>query len=681
MRSLQLQSKRDYDVQRCETRDNQLLGKCQSSKKKHSISKQGRVIVNATEAGDLDKVKLLLFETTEEEVTQVSANILENSVRNDDYEMLRALLQHYQNLLKSNAKRTDLDHPFNCLIECVHKNKPLMTKLITSAIVDIVYNSNEIIFEELLIASIKRCCHMSLIQDISCLWKSSFAIGSDSVTLIKSYIDVLRKIRSDFGLNSDIYLYTLFSLNLLEINSTNGNKMLKKLPKEKLEEVMLDKERCTFDSDFNRPYLNFLLASSGTLDGFINWHKYQLREGTLKTTDAIRVISQAIEESEDRESEEVSTYVDQFIQTLCREIQRIEPAFQCIVNLVGSAKERTKNFHPDEFDYELLFQELPKLFKILKYENSFFFRLISSRNLISKTVQNWLYEFQGHLYLHPDWFKDTLNKTIQDILTRSKSDLRDPFKDYDVDIKMCQCDYLCIEPFGNYTEKVKFSCIQLFYFGHGDSTRKDLSISIDLIPTLECDYEVSLPPHYMLEPLRDQSSQKTHVIAYGDPVGFQLSFSRLENQVICALPQNMKNGYRLAKGVRAIFTICRAANTELDRLQNKHLEGTIPTYMLKTAVLLMTKEGLSENILSLAPIEFTCIIYKFLLHCLEKDKRIPNFFLNPSNSETGECLFQVEINRKHLRERECIEMIEVIRTIINALETTTVRYILHYIHT
>ena len=183
-----------------------------------------------------------------------------------------------------------------------------------------------------------------------------------------------RKIRSDLESNGDIYLYTLFSLNLLKINSTYGKEMLKMLPKEREEEVMLHKERGTFDSDFNRPYLNLLLASSGTLDEFIVWHKYQFREGTLNTKDAIKMISQAIEESEDRESEEVSTYVDQFIQTLCREIHRIEPAFQCIANLVGSAKERTRNFHPDEFDYELLFQELPKLFKALKYENSFFFR-------------------------------------------------------------------------------------------------------------------------------------------------------------------------------------------------------------------------------------------------------------------------------------------------------------------
>ena len=241
-------------------------------------------------------------------------------------------------------------------------------------------------------------------------------------------------------------------------------------------------------------------------------------------------------------------------------------------------------------------------------------------------VQNWLYEFQGHMYLHPDWFKDTLNKTIQVILTRSKSDIRNPFKDYDVDIKLCKGDKLCIEPFGNYTENVKFSCIKLFYFGQGDSKRKDLSISIDLIPTLECDYEVSLPPHYLIEPLRDQSSQKTHVIAYGDPVGFQLGFSRFENRIINALPKNLKDGYKLAKCVRAIFRLCDAANTKLDRLKNENLEGKISTYLLKTAVLILTKDGLSEGILSLAPIEFTCRIYKCLLNFLEKDKRIPNFF-------------------------------------------------------
>ena len=90
--------------------------------------------------------------------------------------------------------------------------------------------------------------------------------------------------------------------------------------------------------------------------------------------------------------------------------------------------------------------------------------------------------------------------------------------------------------------------------------------------------------------------------------------------------------------------------------------------MLKTAVLVMTQEGLDDQDSLLEPIEFTCRIYRKLLQFLEKDKRIPNFFLNPSNSETGECIFRIEKNREHIREMECWEMIKVVKTILNALE-------------
>ena len=58
------------------------------------------------------------------------------------------------------------------------------------------------------------------------------------------------------------------------------------------------------------------------------------------------------------------------------------------------------------------------------------------------------------------------------------------------------------------------------YFGNSDSQRKSLAISFDLIQTFESNFKIRRPKHY---PLRYYDVMSTsHIIAYGDPVGFNL---------------------------------------------------------------------------------------------------------------------------------------------------------------
>ena len=60
LRSLQLQSKRDYDLHRGGIRDRQILGICEVSNNKQQTCKPGSAIINATKEGDIGTVERLL---------------------------------------------------------------------------------------------------------------------------------------------------------------------------------------------------------------------------------------------------------------------------------------------------------------------------------------------------------------------------------------------------------------------------------------------------------------------------------------------------------------------------------------------------------------------------------------------------------------------------------------------
>ena len=302
------------------------------------------------------------------------------------------------------------------------------------------------IFENLLIASIDRSCDLSIIDDISRLWKHSFSISNEH--LVQECINILKSIRNDFEPDSGIYMYAILNLGLVEINKNLGLAVWKNISNPKLDEVLKHKTQTETQSKFNQPYLNFLLLSEGTLEEFIDWNEMECGLRKPISTDLNIVanrICRAIKQEEGQEYDEIRNYVHKFMDMLCNKIQDITPLLQCIPNQVGSAREHTRNFHPDEFDYELVFQDFAKLFKVIKFENVFFFRLAGSPDCLPTSIRNCLFDFQGKWYLHPDKFKETLNKAIKHVLSNAKSYFRIPFTDFKVESTLFP---LSIEPFG-----------------------------------------------------------------------------------------------------------------------------------------------------------------------------------------------------------------------------------------
>ena len=205
--------------------------------------------------------------------------------------MLCALLQYYQSLLKSNSKRIELDSIYGCLIECVYRNKSLMTYAVVNTIIEFATSSQEMIFEELLVASINRGCHLSIIHDMAKLWTHSFSIPNEN--LMQAYMRILRNIRNDFDPNSGIYVYSILSLGLLDIDRNLVKELSDKVSNVKLDELLEHKKLAKYDSSFNRPYLNFLLSSEGNIETFVKGHKREyllMTYGTLRPNGAVQKI-------------------------------------------------------------------------------------------------------------------------------------------------------------------------------------------------------------------------------------------------------------------------------------------------------------------------------------------------------------------------------------------------------
>ena len=227
-----------------------------------------------------------------------------------------------------------------------------MAYSLANTIFEFVNSTNEVIFDKLLIESTRRKSDLSVVHDIARLWKRPFSISSENA--VQAYIQILQNIRSDFDKDSGIYMYTIISLELVEMNRALGKALWSEISSAKIDAMIKHKEHTKCDRSFNRPYLNFLLSSESNLQEFIKWHETISGLGnligtqiTMRPCNAVYKIWQAIKRKNGTEYDKIRLYVHEFMEALCSELQNSETMFRCIPSLVGSAKENTRNVHPD----------------------------------------------------------------------------------------------------------------------------------------------------------------------------------------------------------------------------------------------------------------------------------------------------------------------------------------------
>ena len=147
-----------------------------------------------------------------------------------------------------------------------------------------------------------------------------------------------------------------------------------------------------------------------------------------------------------------------------------------------------------------------------------------------------------------------------------------------------------------------------------------------------------------------------------DSVLFNVAFSQVENVIVAKLPENITNGFILAKAVRRGFVLTKqAGQTQLV----DDFEQLIKTYYLKTALFFLTRETTQDK---KSRLYWAIRIYRQLQTFLDRDRRIPHFFLNPKNRADGECLFNCDDEPRHIKAQQHRNMLSAVITCISFLQ-------------
>ena len=312
-----------------------------------------------------------------------------------------------------------------------------------------------------------------------------------------------------------------------------------------------------------------------------------------------------------RESQEVPQAVDSLMRSLSREMAELDSVFAFIPILTGSASEGSKPFYNDEFDYLLHFLHE------------------SWKSYDTNIISNNLYTF-----------RDNLRNILEQRANHLCKDSRLVFDQF-----LLECDGL-------------YPCLRLTWIG---SELKDMTFSIDMVPSIDIDTPVNFPFHSYLPPslhLRDGmatasdttqrihsncgttskaafqgslSEYRQHNLKCYDSVRLlhdtrvNLGTSVIENHIIKSLPKVIRDGYKLAKAMRITLIIQSIVPQliELDVTSNIH--NVIKTYYLKTCVLFLTETYVHDQSCTESAFDWAIFIYETLRECLI-ERKIPQFF-------------------------------------------------------
>ena len=359
------------------------------------------------------------------------------------------------------------------------------------------------------------------------------------------------------------------------------------------------------------------------------------------------------------EAEMIRSAVTEFMHAICKAIGECENEMNCMPVLVGSAKENTRSFAPDEYDFLIVFEAITQYFDINEILGQFLFRLKPS---FERTCANisYLTEYENIKYLNPHDFRKRLNSIVCRIMHMDVSSLWKPIQ---IPLNASRTGYhlsrdsrLTINPVGFYTEKPGFSTINLEWKGN---YFRSMQINVDIVPAFPYNETITLPHHDFIS-----GFEQLYIIVHGYPIGYQFGFSAIENGLILSLPPYVQEGYRYAKAMRCAFVL--SGTTELEQINN--YEDLITSYMLKTSLFFVTRDSVRNySSHSTNPIHWAMRIYTKLQEFLEEHGRVPNFFLNDENKEDRECLFRINPKQIYLRVRERRNMLLAIETILDFL--------------
>ena len=245
--------------------------------------------------------------------------------------------------------------------------------------------------------------------------------------------------------------------------------------------------------------------------------------------------------------------------------------WECIPTLVGSGWEQTRCI-PDEYDYILRFVEMVNYLDVsynrFDPEGKITIKsiLLSNRNI--KEIES----LQANEMIDSERFYDTLLWK----LNLGKKTVIESCRDIGLDI-------------------VDISFKKGRSFLLMTITRRDdpFKINVDLVPAFPFQDHVVLPDH-VLNICTAAQHCMTLKTEFAE-IKCNVSCSEIEVKMMEQLPPNVKMAYALAKALRNCYIVKRVIPKLIDLCIAYDLEDLISSYMLKTCLLWISRNGVRER--------------------------------------------------------------------------------------
>ena len=321
------------------------------------------------------------------------------------------------------------------------------------------------------------------------------------------------------------------------------------------------------------------------------------------------------------ESLSIKNDIEVLLKAIVDNLKATGVLWQCDPELVGSGKERTRCI-PNEYDFILKFVKLARYFDIsfnkINHEGK-----ITIKSDLPEEIRKEIESLTDFNVLDNKRFYDDLLQR----LNSTKSAV----------VQLCKTCGLLIE-------NLQYNIGRSFIFMTVKLAKYPFKICIDLVPSFPFREAIDLPNHVKL-----QSSPRHQYITIKSDFAkskFNISYSHFEQDLFQGtdlVSEKLKMGYTFAKSIRN-YHVVKPAIKELQDLEIVYdLEELIPSYMLKTCLLWMTRHEIKEYE---HYADYCYDIFRQLKEFMEIGE-VPNFFMrNIGNVELSRSLFQCQRQRR-----------------------------------
>ena len=358
---------------------------------------------------------------------------------------------------------------------------------------------------------------------------------------------------------------------------------------------------------------------------FKNIHATDIKQqpgAEMELDEVLKIIHSTVTSApSSKENASIKSDIEVLLRAIVDNLKATGVLWQCDSELVGSGKERTRCI-PNEYDFILKFVELARLFDIsfnkINHEGKITMKSDLPEEIMKKieslTVCNVLDNKRFYIDL-----LQRLNSTKNAV------------------IELCKT-------YGILIENLRYNIGRSFLFMTVKLAKYPFKISIDLVPSFPFRETIALPKHTKLQ----SSPQQQYITIKSDfaKSKFNISYSHFEQDLFQGtdlVSEKLKMGYTFAKCMRNYYVIKPTIKKLHDLSIFYDLEELIPSYMLKTCVLWMTRHKIKKYE---HYADYCYDIFRQLKEFMEIGE-VPNFFMrNIGNVELSRSLFQCQRQRR-----------------------------------